>query len=93
MIRTQNLEFQNCLTCYAESFHEILEYARLHGTELLALFEMLPGEEEAAKHRLCELLDSWMPEIMKLFSVQLVRDAAAFRQELIESGRLKEEQI
>ena len=84
MIRTQNVEFQNYLTCYAESFQGILEYARLHGTALLALFEMLPGEEENAQFRLRELLDGWMPEIMKLFSVPLVRDAAAFRKELEE---------
>jgi len=82
MIRTQNMEFQNCLTCYAESFHGILEYARLHGTALLELFDMLPGEEERAQKQLRTLLDGWMPEIMMLFSAALVQNKDAFRREL-----------
>ena len=84
MIRTQNQEFETCLTCYAESFQGLLEFARLHGTALLELFDMLPAQEDAAQQKLSALLDSWMPEILRLFSVPLVRDKAAFRQELEE---------
>lgn len=82
MVRTQNVEFQDDLRCYASSFQGILEFARLHGTALLDLFDRLPQDREAARQQLTLLMDEWMPEILALFSQPLVRDAAAFRREL-----------
>ena len=82
MIRTQNPEFEACLTCYASSFQGLLDFARLHGTALLELFSLLPHKEADAREALSAMLDDWMPEILSLFTHPLVRCTETFRQAL-----------
>ena len=84
MVRTRNTEFRACMTCYAESFQGILDFGRLHAVELMDLFELTAAEPEAAKTKLSEVMDGWMPAILSLFHYPLVSDEAAFRKELEE---------
>ncbi len=82
MIRTQNLEFENDLKCYAQSFQGLLEFSRLQATSLLTVFDLLPEQEDHAKAMLTELFDEWFPSILGLFSQPLVRDPGLLRKEL-----------
>ena len=85
MIRTQNPEFENSLRCYAESFRALLELARLHGTDLLRLFDRLPAGKDAVQQDLHALLTGWMPAIKRLFSQPLIHDFCSFQTELEEA--------
>ena len=82
MVRTQNSEFKACLTCYADSFQGILDFGRMHATDLLDCFELVSQDPEAAKAQLSDLMDSWTPAILSLFHQHLVTDEDAFRKEL-----------
>ena len=82
MVRTQNPEFKACLTCYANSFHGLLELGRSRVTQLLSLFEAELAGCEDVRTRLAELLKVWMPEIMALFDQPIVTDEGVFYEEL-----------
>lgn len=82
LIRTQNGEFKAWLTCYAESFHGLLELGRAHGDELLKLFAQVQEDPDQARTRTTELLESWMPQIFALFRHPIMPDRNAFHAEL-----------
>ena len=81
LVQTQDEPFRQALTCYGESFRAIVEYGRLHVTELLDVFSLLP-EEEDAKESLALLMEVWAPEILAMFSYPIVLDEEAFLKEL-----------
>ena len=81
LIQTQDEDFKRALLSYAESFHGILEYGRLHVTELLDVWSLLPNEEDAADS-LAFLMEVWMPEIMAMFPSPIVLEEETFRAEL-----------
>lgn len=81
LIRTQNAEFQRCITAYAESFSGLLELGRSHVTDLLAVFSMLDQPEDA-RNALHQLLVQWEPAILALFRTPIVLNHTAFLQEL-----------
>ena len=62
LVQVQDEEFKQALTCYGESFRRILGYGRLHVSELLDVWSLLP-EEEDAKDSLSLLMQVWAPEI------------------------------
>lgn len=84
MVRTQNPEFKACLLSYAESFHGILEFGRLHASELLDCFALAAVDPEAARAHLTERMEQWFGQILSLFHHHLVLDEGAFRSELEE---------
>ena len=84
LVQVQDEEFKKSLLSYAESFRGILEYGRLHVTELLDVWSLLPNEEDA-KESLELLMEVWIPEIMTMFSYPIVLDEDKFRTELLES--------
>lgn len=81
LVRAGDCEFQACITAYAESFQGLLDLGRSQITQLWTVFDLLPQPDDA-KTALSALLDQWMPQILNLFSVQLVQNSAAFRREL-----------
>ena len=84
LVRMGDEEFRKCLTCYAESFRALLDYGRLHVTELLDVWSLLPNEEDAADS-LSMLMEVWMPEIEAMFCHPIVLDTEKFRKELEDS--------
>ncbi|MBR1998976.1 MAG: DNA adenine methylase, partial [Lentisphaeria bacterium] len=84
LVQVQDEEFKHALYCYAESFRGILEYGRLHVTELLDVFSLLPDEDDA-KESLELLMEVWMPEILEMFSYPILLDREKFRAELTDS--------
>lgn len=85
LVRTQNPEFRQCLTSYAESFQGLQNFSHRHGDDLLDLFHRLPEDQEGTQAQLQSLLDGWMQPILSLFLHPLVPDIAAFRRELEDS--------
>ena len=84
LVQVQDEEFKKALICYAESFRGILEYGRLHVTELLDVFSLLPDENDAADS-LELLMEVWMPEILDMFSYPIIADEEKFQKELTDS--------
>ncbi len=84
LVQVQDEPFKKALLCYGESFRKILGYGRLHVTELLDVFSLLPDENDAAES-LELLMEVWMPEILEMFSYPIILDEEAFRNELMDS--------
>ena len=80
LIRMGDEEFKRCLSCYADSFQSLLDYGRLHVTELLDVWSLLPNEEDAADS-LSLLMEVWAPEIDAMFSHPIVLDMEKFRKD------------
>lgn len=81
LVQVGDEEFKNCLMSYAGSFQSLLDYGRLHVTELLDVWSLLPNEEDTADS-LSMLMEVWMPEIEAMFPHPIVLDMEKFRQEL-----------
>ena len=81
LVQVQNEEFKKALTCYGESFHALLEYGRMHVTELLDVWSLLPVEEDA-RDSLSLLMEVWKPEILDMFCFPIVMNEEKFLKEL-----------
>ena len=84
LVQVQNEEFKQALLCYGESFRRILGYGRLHVSELLDVWSLLPDEEDA-KDSLSMLMQVWAPEILAMFSFPIVMNEEKFLKELEDS--------
>ena len=84
LVQVQDEAFKKALLSYAESFRSILEYGRLHVTELLDVWSLLPNEEDAADS-LSLLIQVWRPEISDMFSCPIVLEEEKFFKELEDS--------
>lgn len=82
LVKAQDPELQACLWAYEGSFRGILELCRLRMTAILDLFAQVCQDRAAGTEALSRLLDSWMPEILRLFARPLIHDETAFRREL-----------
>ncbi len=82
LLREQSPELMEQLHGYALSFRSILELVRSRITAVLAIYDALGADPDAARDGLTRLLDEWMPELLAAFPCPLVLDEAAFREEL-----------
>lgn len=82
LVRTQDPQLLACLNSYEAAFRGMLEFCRLRMTDILSLFDLVREDNAAGQTALSQLLDTWVPEFLSMFSYPLVHNEAAFRAEL-----------